>query len=115
MAQFFTKDGKNVIIIHRESINSKLGPIDFGEKTVLYSIQKSNNFFIDYYYFIIKYFICVFEFKPEYIFSFNKKAFVSASLLKFILPKMKLIYHNFDYETYSKQPSVIEKFFSNWL
>ena len=112
MAQFFTKEGKNVIIIHRESINSKLGPIDFGKKTVLYSIQKSNNFFIDYCYFIIKYFICVLKFKPEYIFSFNKKAFVCASLLKFILPKIKLIYHNFDYETYSKQPYLSEKFFS---
>jgi hypothetical protein len=39
MAQFFTKEGKNVTIIHRESINSKLGPIDFGKKNnfVFYS------------------------------------------------------------------------------
>jgi hypothetical protein len=43
MAQFFSKEGKNVNIIHRESLNSMLGPIDFGKKTVLHSTQKLNN------------------------------------------------------------------------
>jgi hypothetical protein len=112
MAQFFSKEGKDVSIIHRESLNSTLGPIDFGRKTVLHSIQKLNNSFIDYCHFIIKYYICLLKLKPEYTFSFNKKAFVCASLLKFFFPKIKLIYHNFDYETYSKQPSLIEKIFS---
>ena len=32
MAQFFSKEGKDVNIIHRESLNSTLGPIDFGKK-----------------------------------------------------------------------------------
>lgn len=112
LTQFFSKDGKEVNIIHRESLNSTLGSIDFGKKTVFYPIQESSNSFVGYCHFIIKYYACLKKLKPEYTLSFNKKAFVCASLLKFIFPKIKLIYHNFDYETYSKQPSLSEKIFS---
>lgn len=112
LAQFFSKEGYVVNIIHRESFKFKFEKKIFGKKISLHSVSKFKYPFIDYFFFYIKYCFYFLKLKPKYIFSFNKKALFCASLLKLLFPNIKLIYHNFDYETFKNQTSLSEKIFT---
>jgi hypothetical protein len=84
---YFSSDKKN-------NINRQ----DWGSKTILHPIKKKKFFFINLLFFYLYTLKIVFLTKPNFLILFNRKALICNVFVKFFFTRLKIIYHNFDYD-----------------
>ena len=99
-AKSFCDKNYNVHIIHRKAEKDSLGRIDFGKKTSFYSFggEKKIFFLLDYFLFFLFSFKLIFLYKPRFLIIYNRKALFCNIFLNIFFPKLKIIYHNFDFD-----------------
>lgn len=98
-AKSFSDKKYNVHVIHRKLEYDGLGKIDFGKKTSFYSpSSKKKLFFLsEYLLFFFISFKIIFLNKPKFLVIYNRKALFCNIFLRIFFPKLKIIYHNFDF------------------
>jgi glycosyltransferase involved in cell wall biosynthesis len=99
-AKSFCDKNYRVHIIHHKAEDDGLGKIDFGKKTSFYSFgsKKKIFFLLDYLLFFLFCFKLIFLYKPKFLVIYNRKALFSNIFLKIFFPRLKIIYHNFDFD-----------------
>lgn len=104
---FVKKDYQVHLIYFSSDKKENINVVDWGSKTSLHPIKKKGFFFINLiflYFYIIK---IIFLTKPNFLILFNRRALMCNIFLKFFFSKLKIIYHNFDYNN----PINISNFF----
>jgi glycosyltransferase involved in cell wall biosynthesis len=71
---------------------------DWGSKTILHPIKKKRFFFINLLFLYLYSLKIVFLTKPNFLILFNRRALMCNVFLKFFFTRLKIIYHNFDYD-----------------
>ena len=99
-AKSFCEKNYNVHIIHRKVKDDSLKKIDFGKKTSFYSFggKKKIFFLLDYFLFFLFSFKLIFLYKPRFLVIYNRKALFCNIFLNIFFPRLKIIYHNFDFD-----------------
>jgi hypothetical protein len=99
-AKSFCEKNYNVHIIHRKVEDDSLRKIDFGKKTSFYSFggKKKIFFLLDYFLFFLFSFKLIFLYNPRFLVIYNRKALFCNIFLNIFFPRLKIIYHNFDFD-----------------
>jgi len=99
-AKSFCEKNYNVHIIYRKIEEDSLGKIDFGKKTSFYSFggKKKTFFLLDCFLFFLFSFKLIFLYKPRFLVIYNRKALFCNIFFNIFFPKLKIIYHNFDFD-----------------
>jgi len=99
-AKSFCDKNYKVHIIHRKAETDGLGKIDFGRKTsfYLFGCNKRIFFLLDYFLFFLLSFKLILLQKPRFLIIYNRKALFCNIFLKIFFPRLKIIYHNFDFD-----------------
>ena len=99
-AKSFCDKNYNVHIVHHKAVDNDLGKINFGKKTSVYSSGGKRKFSIllDYFLFFFLSFKLVLIYKPRFLVIYNRKALFCNIFLRVFFPRLKIIYHNFDFD-----------------
>ncbi len=99
-AKSFSDKKYNVHVVHRKVEHDSLGKIDFGKKTLFYSLGSKKRLFslLEYLLFFFISFKIIFLCKPKFLVIYNRKALFCNIFLRIFFPRLKIIYHNFDFD-----------------
>jgi len=99
-AKSFSDKKYNVHVVHRKVEDDNLGKIDFGKKTLFYSFGSKKRVFslLEYLLFFFISFKIIFLCKPKFLVIYNRKALFCNIFLRIFFPRLKIIYHNFDFD-----------------
>ena len=98
-ANSFCKKDYKVHLIYLSSEKKKnINILNWDKKTFLHPIKKKRFFFINLLFFFLYSLKIIFLVQPNFLILFNRRALMCNIFLKFFFTRLKIIYHNFDYD-----------------
>lgn len=94
----FCKKNYEVHLIYFSSDKkANINIVDWGSKTILHPIKKRGCFIINLLFLYLNILNIIFSIKPNFLILFNRRALMCNIFLKYFFTRLKIIYHNFDY------------------
>ena len=102
-SQLLSKSGMNVDLVYRAPNNDLdvAGSVDFGENAQKHPVGSGKAGWSDkfeYMVFVVRLFSIALKQRPDVIVGYNRLGLLAAFLVKVCFPKIKLIYHNYDFD-----------------
>lgn len=99
LAKAFDQKNFQVHLIYFSSDKKdNINKLDWSTKTILHPIKKKGFFFLDLLFLYLSILKIVFLIKPNFLILYNRRALMCNIFLKFFFTRLKIIYHNFDYD-----------------